>query len=190
MLAMIPYQNEKIENAICFFANGHTHKTGKPLYQTFLYKYLAFLDFKSLEVTGQPSLGLTYIAMERGPVPKELFEKRDNFETDLFVFQTNKEGQTIVKCKSSKPDLDYFSKFEIDVMKMLIEIYATTYLNTKMMSDASHEAIKAWRTTWSNKKNSIIDPSSTFSDNIFEKSEEELTHPEENFLIYKALGGK
>ena len=35
---MIPYQKEKIENAICFFANEHQKKTKHPLYQTFLYK--------------------------------------------------------------------------------------------------------------------------------------------------------
>ena len=45
---MIPYQKEKIENAICFFASEHQKKTKHPLYQTFLYKYLAFLDFESL----------------------------------------------------------------------------------------------------------------------------------------------
>ncbi|GAG44260.1 unnamed protein product, partial [marine sediment metagenome] len=41
---MIPYKKEKSDNAICFFAFNHKRKTGKYLPQTFLYKYLAFLD--------------------------------------------------------------------------------------------------------------------------------------------------
>ncbi|MGH2575337.1 MAG: hypothetical protein ACRDFC_06525, partial [Ignavibacteria bacterium] len=61
---MIPYQKEKIINSILFFAKEHKNKTRKPLLQTFLYKYLAFLDFKSVEETGLPALGLTYLAME------------------------------------------------------------------------------------------------------------------------------
>lgn len=49
MAQPIPYKDEKLKNAICFFANEHEKLTRKPLSQTFLYKYLAFLDFKSIE---------------------------------------------------------------------------------------------------------------------------------------------
>jgi hypothetical protein len=62
---MIPYKNEKIQNAIAFFAKEHCKKVRKPLYQTYLYKYLAFLDFISLREVGRPALELIYKAMER-----------------------------------------------------------------------------------------------------------------------------
>jgi hypothetical protein len=82
----MPYQMEKIENAICFFAKEHQKKARKPLYQTFLYKYLAFLDFISLRETGQPALGLRYLAMEKGPVPIEIYDKKESYSTPLWPF--------------------------------------------------------------------------------------------------------
>lgn len=66
---MIPYQKEKIENAICFFAYEHKKATRKFLTQTYLYKYLALFDFKCLEETGKPALGLKYMAMEKEADP-------------------------------------------------------------------------------------------------------------------------
>lgn len=187
---MIPYQQEKIDNAISFIAKEHIQKTRRPLYQTSLYKYLAFLDFKSLEETGQPVLGLTYIAMQRGPVPKEIYEKRDHLQSPLFELRKLCGGQIIVRPKRRSPDLNYFSRYEISLMKKLVEIFADRFIDTKIMSDASHEEIKAWRDTYANKPNSIIDYASTYSNNLFSKSEEELTYPEEIYLTYRAFGGK
>ena len=70
---MIPYRNEKIQSAVAFFAKQHYKKTKRLLYQTYLYKYLAFLDFLSLRETGIPALGLVYSAMDLGPVPIEIY---------------------------------------------------------------------------------------------------------------------
>ena len=117
---MLPYQKEKIENAICFFAEEHKKRTRGPLYQTFLYKYLAFLDFDSLKQTGRPVLGLTYKAMERGPVPIEIYDRRKHFKTDLFEFREEAENRHYVICKN-KPNLDFFSQNEIKLMKRLVE---------------------------------------------------------------------
>ena len=185
-LNMIPYQKQKIENAICFFALEHKKKTRKPLYQTFLYKYLAFLDFESIKETGRPCLGLTYRAMERGPVPIEIYNQRDKIESDLFQFIPEQEDRRIILAKT-KPNLDYFSKKEINLMQKLVEIYAGNYITTKLISDASHEAILAWKKTWKNKQNEIIDYAIGFDDNLSYKKEEDLTYPEESYLIYRAL---
>lgn len=188
---VVPYQEEKIDNAICFFAKEHKKKTRKSLYQTFLYKYLALFDFESLKETGQPALGLTYRAMERGPVPISLYNKRRGLETDLYKFTEVERNKYIVACKErKKPNLDYFSKYEIDLMNKLIEIYASRFIDTNLISDASHEEITAWGKTWNRKRNDIIDYLLTFSDNILQKSDEELTYPEEIFLTFKALAGK
>jgi hypothetical protein len=84
---MIAYQKEKIENAICFFASEHHKATRQPLYQIFLYKYLAFFDFECLKNSGKPSLGLKYLAMERGPVPIDIYEQRDSFQSDCVKFR-------------------------------------------------------------------------------------------------------
>jgi len=155
------------------------------LYQTFLDKYLAFLDFKSLRETGTPILGLKYKAMERGPVPEEIYNKRNENISNYFSFKKDQDGVIIVHKKD--PDLDYFSPYEINLMKQLIEIYAQNYIHTKIISDASHEDILAWKRTWKTKPNSIIDYSLEFEGNILKKSDKELSYPEENYLINMAL---
>ena len=70
---MLPYRKERIENAMFFFAQKHHQKTKNYLSQTFLYKYLAFFEFRYLKATGDMPLELTYKAMERGPVPMEIY---------------------------------------------------------------------------------------------------------------------
>jgi len=186
ILIMIPYQKEKIENAICFFASEHQKKTKQLLYQTFLYKYLAFLDFESLKETGRPCLGLTYKAMERGPVPMEIYGQRDKIKSLLFEFRRDQEDKITVHPKK-KPNLDYFSKKEVGQMQRLIEIYAKIYIPAKLISDASHESIMAWKKTWRSNKNGFIDYSAEFDDNLADKKEADLTYPEESYLIYRAL---
>lgn len=184
---MIPYQKEKLENAVCFFAKEHARHTRHHLYQTFLYKYLALFDFGYLRSYGKPALGLTYQAMPKGPVPKELYDHRHDPDlSDRFSFQNDENGNLIVVLKKD-PILDYFNKREIDLMNRLLEIYAQRYTTSGIMSDASHEAILAWQRTWAKKQNSVIDFSLEFPDNVFEKEENQLTFPEEVFLVQKGL---
>ncbi len=183
---MIPYQKEKIENAICFFAGEHQKKTRHPLYQTFLYKYLAFLDFGSLRETGRPCLGLSYMAMEHGPVPIEIYGRLDEIKSTLFESRCDQERRITIHPKS-KPNLDYFSNKEISQMQRLIEIYAKDYIPAKLISDATHESILAWKRTWKSHPNGMIDYKSEFDNGLLNKKEEELTYPEESYLTYKAL---
>ncbi|GMO44423.1 MAG: hypothetical protein Pg6C_06280 [Treponemataceae bacterium] len=75
---MLSYRKELIENAVLFFAQKHYQKTKKYLSQTVLYKYLAFFEFRYLKKAGDMPLELTYKAMQRGPVPMEIYENRDN----------------------------------------------------------------------------------------------------------------
>ena len=186
MAQAIPYKDEKLKNAICFFAKEHEKLTRKPLSQTFLYKYLAFLDFKSIEDTGRPAIGLTYMAMKRGPVPMELYGKRNELKDDCFVFIPQEEGRVIIKA-IGEPDMDYFSPYEITEMKRLIEIYADYFVTTSDISEASHESIKAWRKAFGKKENSIIDYDLVFDDDILDKKEGSLTYAEESYLLYKAI---
>jgi len=183
---MIPYQSEKIENAICFFAKEHQKKARKPLYQTFLYKYLAFLDFLSLREVGKPALGLRYRAMEKGPVPVEIYDKRESYSTPLFKFVKDQDNRIVIRPKGD-PDLDYFSPFEIKLMCRIIEIYAKSYVPTRLVSDASHQEIAAWRKAWERKPNSIIDYSLEFPDDLASKPDGECSYPEEHFIISRAL---
>lgn len=184
---MIPYQKEKLDNAVCFFAKEHNKKTRHQLYQTFLYKYLALFDFGCLKTYGKAPLGLTYVAMPRGPVPKELYDRRDDADLSaIFCFRKD-ERQNLIVLPKTPPNLDYFNKREVDFMHRLIEVYAQTYITSALMSDASHQEILAWKRTWKEKQNTIIDLSLEFSGDIFHKPETELTFPEEVFLTQKGI---
>jgi uncharacterized phage-associated protein len=183
---MIAYQKEKIENAICFFAREHKRATKQPLYQTYLFKYLAFLDFNCLKNIGRPSLGLKYVAMERGPVPIGIYNQRDSYKSNCVKFRKVDEDKYIIESQG-RPDLAYFSPYEISQMKRLIEIFADQFVKSNEMSEASHEEIKAWRRAWRRKKNSIIKFEDEFDENIFIKNPKDLTLPEEAFLTFKVI---
>jgi hypothetical protein len=183
---MIPYQKEKFENAICFFASEHYKTTRKALTQTYLYKYLALLDFRSIETTGKPVLGLEYMAMERGPVPIKLYKERDTIKSDCFEFKKS-EGSIYLVVAKGTPDLDYFSESEMKEMRRLIEIYADRFVKASHMSEASHQEIKAWKKAYKKKPNSMIDYDLAFDDDLYTKPGEALSFAEECYLTYKAL---
>jgi len=184
---VIPYQKEKLENAVCFFAVEHNRRARHHLYQTFLYKYLALFDFGYLRAYGKPALGLTYKAMKMGPVPIQLYGSRNNEKvSDCFSMPKDEAGNIII-VPHGKPNLDYFNKREIDLMNKLIEIYAQSYVTSHIMSDSSHEEILAWKRAWKQEQNSIIDFSLEFSGNVYERPEDNLTFPEEVFLIQEGL---
>ena len=185
---MISYQKEKIENAICFFALNHKKVTRQDLPQTFLYKYLAMLDFQSIKDNGIPVLGLTYRAMDYGPVPIEIYGERERYKSECFDFVKRDEKKiVVVPKKDATPDLDYFSAYEIKSMNRLIEIFADKFVTSMVISDVSHVEIRAWARAREIKKNSYIDYALNFDGDIRNKKEEELKTAERNYLIYHSL---
>lgn len=182
---MSAYSNEKIENAICFFAREHYQHTRRYPTQTHIYKYLAFFDFQLLEETGQAPLDLKYLAMKYGPVPIEVYSKRRKIESELFVFDETQTGKIYVKTRRA-PDLSYFAVREIKKMRDLIFIFASAWTSANIMSESSHQKIGAWVKTWSRRPNSLINKADTFEE-LQSKSDEELSPQEEHFLIAEAL---
>jgi hypothetical protein len=187
---VIPYQTEKIENAICFFAIEHKKKTRRNLDQTSLYKYLGFLDFETFEERGKPALGLKYMAMEKGPVPIEIYGKRNNLKTACFEFLKIADDygrDKYVIIAHGKPNMDYFSEYEKKKMGRIIEIFAESSIKAHLRSEASHQKIKAWKKTWDKKKNSLIEYSLSFDSDPATKEPHSLTFAEECYLTSKAL---
>ena len=182
---MKAYQKERIENAICFFAREHYKKTKRFPSQTVIYKYLALFEFEILEETGESPLDLEYVAMARGPAPIEIYSRRDTLKSELFSFE--KRGTTYLVIAKKTPNLDYFSDYEIEKMENLIFIYAQRWVGSGIMSDASHEKIKAWKKAWNRRHNSKIDKADTF-DKLTQKGEGDLSPQEEHFLISSLLG--
>jgi len=186
---MIAYKTEKIENAICFFANEVYKRTGKYLPQTLLYKLLAFLDFSSIEKLGKPALELGYRAYKNGPVPVGIYNNREKYQTDCFKFEKRGTNRFIV-ISTKKADLDYFSEFEIETMNYLLDKYIRNNLSMKKIIDNicedSHNEIKAWKVAYNRKRNSWIDYSDTF-EGIDKKEDDKLSIQEERFLVYRGL---
>ncbi len=187
---MNPVEQARLENAICFFAAEHKKRTKKDLPQTALYKYLAFLDFWSLENTGKPALNLTYRAMERGPVPIELYGKLEELSSALFAVKPGaKDTKSLFIIAKKAPDLDEFSGKELKEMRRLVEIFGDTLLNTGHFSNASHEKMPVWQRTYKTKPNTIINYKLHFCGDIDKKEPDTLTPEEESFLMFRALGG-
>ena len=184
---MIAYKKEKLENAICYFAAEHHNKTGRCLSQTILFKYLAYLDFMSLRDTGRPSLELEYKAMDNGPVPHRIYNRRRNYRTSIVEFVPRCGNKFIIKSKNN-PNLDYFSRYEIRKMDELLLKYADPNITEKKISEKicndSHEEIKAWKIAYTKKHNSIMNYEDTFDKNILSKDENSLSLVEEKFLNY------
>ncbi|MDR2510492.1 MAG: SocA family protein [Spirochaetaceae bacterium] len=145
---MMSYKKERIDNTLLFFAKNHYQKTKKYLSQTFLYKYIAFFEFRYLKKAGDMPLELTYRAMPRGPVPIEIYDNRNNpvfFSKVIFEpFQTKSGTGYLIK-PNGKFTPDYFAEAEIEEMNNLIEIFTQQWVGAAEMSDASHQAIKAWK---------------------------------------------
>ncbi len=180
---MFPYKDEKIVNAISYIAIKHKEKTKQFLFQTSLYKYLAFIDFESTKETGEPVTGLIYKAMERGPVPKEIYSEGNYQSTELYKFVKNDNNVQIIPTKQL-PDLNFFSEYEIQLMDKYLDIFAESWIKSSHMSDASHEEIFAWKRTYKKEPNAEIEYKNHFPGNLQEKDVAKLNLSQEHFLLF------
>lgn len=185
------YQKERLENTLLFFSLEHYKKTKRYPSQTALYKYLAFFEFRYLEKTGIMPLELRYRAMKNGPVPIEIYDKREKtgaFSTVEFEQIKTKAGHSAFIVKpNGKFNPDYFSDAELEEMGNLIEIFAQQWIGANEMSDASHEAILAWKKTFKKQANAIIDPIDNFERGILSLPLESLSSVEERFLTHRKI---
>jgi hypothetical protein len=183
---MVAYQKERINHAMLFFAQEHYKKTHKYLSQTALYKYLAFFEFRYLKSYGEMPLDLEYRAMEHGPVPIEIYANRET--RDYFTLVSfEPAGSGLIVKPTGKFNPDYFAETELAEMRNLIEIFAQQWIGAGVMSNASHNDIRAWKVTHREHPNQIINPIDEFERNILEIPEEELTPQEERYLTQKAI---
>ena len=184
------YKKERVDNAVFFFAQKHYQKTKKYLSQTALYKYLAFFEFRYLKKAGDMPLELTYKAMPHGPVPLEIYENRDKsgyFSLVVFEPIQTKNGTGYIVKPNGRFNKDYFAEAELEEMNALIEIFARQWVGASEMSDASHQAIAAWKKTFSRSPNAIIDPVDEFGRDILNAPEETLHTEELKYLMHRKM---
>ena len=176
-------KNPKLKNAILYFAKEHPKRKGQPLYQTYLYKFLAFMDFTSIEEFGTPVFGLEYAALKEGPVPMDIYKNRSDIENDSFEFKQIDKNKYIVKSKTQADvDLSYFSEYEIEKMNNLLDKYSKRGVLVEIINRESH-SLRAYKATVRDK---LISYDDIFID-LKNKSEEDLTPEEESYLIYAGL---
>ena len=140
------FQREKLVNAINFFARNtkrcHTLK---------LFKLLNFLDFEHFRATGSGVTGLKYSAWPMGPVPPALFReiqsgsRQDLQRSVTIVPVTDNLTDHLLRrdIKVAAPfDETYFSRREIEIMKMLAEAFYN--VDGTDMSAVSHSRRLPW----------------------------------------------
>ena len=186
---------KRLENAIAYMVKIQTQLTGRGVSQTYIYKYLALIDFKALEESGKPVFDLDYVAMTKGPVPSELYDNRDEIVDnenffDAIKLVSDSDGNYWFECKQ-EPNLDYLSDYEIELIESTVGEFASKgkRLTSNDVVDATHVRIKAWQRAWENRGDSgrvTMNPLHTF-DNLLQKKEEDLSPVEETALYYEAV---
>lgn len=175
----------KIQNAIAFLAASFKEKAGRPISQTFLYKLLAYVDFTSLKKYGIPTLGLKYVAMDRGPVPIEIYNEIKE-QNKFITFEVIDKKTETYPMKLIEPlikaDLDYFNQDDVDMMRSIINEHVNDSSKAEDISNRSHDDIKSWKKAYyGNGPDSPMDYADEF------ESLENLPHEVELFLLYKEL---
>ncbi|OHD17292.1 MAG: hypothetical protein A2Y38_25330 [Spirochaetes bacterium GWB1_59_5] len=184
---MVAYRQDRINNAICYFAAEHRRRAQKPAYQTYIYKYLAIFDFRILQDTGRPALDIGYDAYEKGPVPRHLYDTRATHRNRCYKLVPEGENSIIIE-PSKRPNLEFFSAYEIEVMNELLERFAHPWITTDDLIEATHD-ITAWKRAWTSRGDRDKVPMS-YEDNfegLTEKTQENLSPAEESFIVHKSL---
>ncbi len=184
---MRAYHKQIVDNAVSYIAKKYQDKYGEPINQMKMYKILALFDFASVKEFGRPCTELTYLALQKGPVPNELYNGDESIYNSFSARKFDVNGNTYKYYVSTvEPDLDYFSKKEIALLDKIINYFLEKNLTTDDASNLTHEKIVAWKKTWNRKPNSIMNYADEF-DKLYIKKEEELTPQEEHFIIYNGF---
>lgn len=169
------YEKERLENALAYIAIIHKKLTNKPAYQTYIYKYLALIDFTEVKETGRTMFDLDYIALTNGPVPRVLYDNREeNLRNqpfrDTVVLKKTSEQQIIYE-PVAEPNLEFFSDHELDLIESTLEKYASRDITCDKICKITHRQIPAWRKAWNRRNTSQrvpINPLDSFPD-VLEK---------------------
>ena len=115
----VPDGEEKVRNAIAFFASEYERLTQKALTVSFVHTYLTLLDHVSQQKVGRPVFGRHFRRIAR-----TLTEPWGSEESRNNCFVLTLEGGEYVINATKEPDLGHFSSFELDEMKRLVELNA------------------------------------------------------------------
>lgn len=145
---------DKLENILLYFINKFTG-----VFFTMMNKLLFYTDFFSYKTRGVGLTGLSYIAIQHGPVPlrwDRVYSFFDGIEQEIIHFENGAEGTKLVS--KLKFDDSLFTPEELSVLEKVYKCFSK--LNSTQISEKSHEE-DAWK-KFIGKKESI-DYSCAFS---------------------------
>ena len=181
---MRAYHNQIVENAVSYIAKRYYEAFNEPINQMRMYKILSLFDYACVVQIGRPCTEFTYLALQKGPVPNELYNGDESIYSSFVTKRFDVNGKTFKYYFSViEPDMDYFSDTEKKILDSIISEFIEKNLTTDQASDLTHKKIKAWKKAWERKPNSKMSYSDEFDD-IFSKDRDNLTPQEEYFLIY------
>lgn len=178
------FHTEIIDNTVSYIAKRYQDFYDEPINQMRMYKILALFDFECVKEIGRPCTELTYLALKKGPVPNELYNE-DESKYKAFSSKKITINDNVYKYyySTKEPDLEYFSDKELRILNKNINYFLTNAVSSDEASELTHKQIKAWAKTWNKNPNSKINYADEFND-IYTKSEDELSLQEEYFLMY------
>lgn len=150
-IAIQDYSREKLFNAVVYFVKNTKH-----CHTLKLYKLLNFLDFEHFRQTGMTVTGMSYQALDHGPVPCEFYSEMENKNSDLYQYisidnikdeLTNKILVRDIRAKKNF-DSEYFTKRELEIMERLAFFFYE--LKADGMEEFSHIKGLPWRKIYRN----------------------------------------
>ncbi len=185
------YRQERIENAILYFAEEHLKKTKTYLTPLALFKYLSFFEMLILKNRGYLPFELKYQAKETGPFPIDFYDLASCsfFSKVRLEKRVSFEGEENREIFSIKPqgyfEEDYFSEVELKELKFLINVFASQWVDSKIKKDLSQYLLLSWRKAYYYQPDSFLNPEDEFGKTLSDLSPEELSFAEERFLSTK-----
>lgn len=133
-----PQSLERLHNILLFFINKCDG-----VFNTKMNKLLFYLDFYNYRQHGQAVSGLTYRAIQFGPVPVKwdrVYSLFDDVQQNLIEFNNGISGTQLTSC--IKPDLSLFTIKEIESLEKVSDLFLNT--SSKEISMISHDE-HAWK---------------------------------------------
>lgn len=189
---MDAYRKAIFENVVAYFACEFHDFHGYWPAQTWIYKFLALLDFGMMKKTGVPALGLEYKALENGPAPKILYDHRDNIANSKFKFEHPANSQSNrFDVIAEEPDMDQIPGCIVDEMDLICNKYLQEGIDLDDVIYDTHENIRAWRVAWEKAKKNKCNSqpmsfADEFEDDLNEIDDKNLTPAQDAFLFYEA----
>ena len=181
---MRAYHNQIIDNAVSYIAKRYYDAFNEPINQMRMYKILSLFDYACVSQIGRPCTEFTYLALQMGPVPNELYNGDESIYSGFVTKRFDVNGKVYKYYISiTEPDMDYFSAKERKILDEIIDEFIEKNLTTNQASDLTHKRIKAWKKAWAKNPNGKMSYSDEFDD-IFSKDKDNLSPEEEHFLIY------